>query len=82
MKPSILVGNDQEVAIVEDNVPPHGATTPNLQVNVMPIQEQKALGEDVVDGGSNREHKTLRNDSQILANALVHDGFDLTSCEN
>jgi hypothetical protein len=37
MKSSILVGNDQEVAIVEDNVPPHGATTPKLQINVVPI---------------------------------------------
>ncbi len=36
---------------------------PNLQVNVVPIYEKKALGEDVVDGGPNREHNTLRNAS-------------------
>lgn len=82
MKPSILMGNDQEVSIIKDNVPPRGATTPNLQVNMVPIQEQKVLGEDAVDGGPNREHKTLRNASQILTNALVHDGFNITSYEN
>jgi hypothetical protein len=34
LKPFILVGNYQEVVIVEDDV-----ATPNLQVNKMPIKE-------------------------------------------
>jgi len=39
MKLSILVDNDKEISIVEDNALLGGATTPNLQANVMSIQK-------------------------------------------
>jgi hypothetical protein len=39
VKLSILVSNDNEVSIVEGNALLGGATTPNLQANVMSIQE-------------------------------------------
>jgi hypothetical protein len=37
LKPSILVGNNQKVAIIENHVSPYGATT---QVDATPIHEQ------------------------------------------
>jgi hypothetical protein len=39
LKPLILVGNYQEVVIVEDDAALNGVATSNLQVNTMPIKE-------------------------------------------
>jgi len=55
---------------------------PNLQVEVALIQKHEALGEDVVDGKPSKEHEALRHISQILTNAKVCDGYNLTSCKN
>jgi hypothetical protein len=61
MKLSILVDNNKEVSIVEDNAWLGGATTPNLQANVMSIQECEALRKDVVNDRPSEENKTLGN---------------------
>jgi hypothetical protein len=61
MKLSILVDNDKEVSIVVDNASLGGATTPNLQANVMTIQECEALKKDVVDDRPSEENKALEN---------------------
>jgi hypothetical protein len=43
LKPSILVGNNQKVAIIENNASPNGATTPNFQVDATLIHEQETF---------------------------------------
>jgi hypothetical protein len=49
LKPSILVGNNQKVSIVKNNVSPDGATTPNLQVDATSIHEHETFEENVVN---------------------------------
>jgi hypothetical protein len=39
LKPFILLGNYQKVVIIEDDAALNDTTTPNLQVNTVPIKE-------------------------------------------
>ncbi len=83
LKPFILLGNYQKVVIIEDDAALNDTTTPNLQVNTVPIKEQETLGdEDVVDHKSNKEHEVLRDALQILVDVKVCDGSNITSCEH
>jgi hypothetical protein len=79
LKPFILVGNYQEVVIVEDDV-----ARPNLQVNTMPIKEQETLrDEDVIDDKLNKEsHEVLGDALQIFVDAKVCDDSNIISCEH
>jgi hypothetical protein len=61
LKPSILVGNNQKVAIIENYASPDGVTTSNLQVHAMPIHEQETFEENVVNDEPSKEHKVLGN---------------------
>jgi hypothetical protein len=61
LKPSILVGNNQKVAIIDNHDSLDGATKPNLQVDAKPIHEQETFEKNAVNDEPSKEHKVLGN---------------------